>query len=134
METQPMTNKEKQRLHSKKYREASRDVILAKKAEYRKLMRKCSCGEVVSRNNHSRHIKQKKHSQLLQDQEVIKEEDVVYVDTIEEVKEEATRTVEEPLLEITEEEMKPPLSSSDLIQKMIFYGLPCSAFVALCYF
>ena len=63
----------------------------------------CSCGEVVSRNNYSHHITQKKHSQLLQ--EVIKEEDVVYVDTIEEVKEEAIQTVEEPLLEITEEEL-----------------------------
>ncbi len=90
---------------SRKYREANRDVILAKQAEYRKIMRMRSCGEVVSRNNYSHHTKQKKHSQLLQDQEVIKDEDVVYVDTIEEVKEEATQTVEEPLLEITEEEM-----------------------------
>ncbi len=99
-----MTRKEKQRLYSRKYREANRDVILAKQADYRKLMRMCSCGEVVNRNNYSHHIKQKKHSQLLQ--EVIKEEDVVYVDTIEEVKEEAIQgePIEEPLLEISEEE------------------------------
>ncbi len=39
METQPMTKQEKQRISSKKYREASRDAILAKQAEYRKLTR-----------------------------------------------------------------------------------------------
>ena len=51
MEPPPVTRKEKQRLYSRKYREANRDVILAKQAEYRKLMRMCSCGEVVSRHH-----------------------------------------------------------------------------------
>ena len=116
METQPMTTKERQRISSKKYREANRDVILAKQAEYRKLTRKCSCGEIVSRNNYSHHIKRKKHLRLLQDQGEIKEEDVVYVDTIDDdkIKEEAIQQepAEEPLLEITEEE-------TTLIQRLL---------------
>ena len=98
-----MTKQERKRLYDKKYREANRDAILAKQADYRKLTRKCSCGEIVSRNSYSHHIKgKKKHLRLLQDQELIKEED-----TIQEVKEEAIQgeTVEEPLLEISEEEI-----------------------------
>ena len=89
-------------MYGKKYREANRDAILAKQAEYRKLTRKCSCGEIVNRNNYSHHIKRKRHLRLLQDQEVIKEED-----TSEEIKEEAIQgePIEEPLLEISEEEM-----------------------------
>ena len=60
METQPMTKQERKRLYDKKYREANRDLILAKQAEYRKLTRRCSCGEIVSRNHYSHHIKTKK--------------------------------------------------------------------------
>ena len=102
MEAQPTTTKERQRIYGKKYREANRDVILAKQAECRKLTRKCSCGEIVGRNNYPHHIKGKKHERLLQDQEVIKEED-----TSEEMKEEAIQgePIEEPLLEISEEEI-----------------------------
>ena len=64
-------------------------------------MCQCSCGQTV-------HLKTKKHSRLLQEQQVVKPDDV-YADTIEEisveVKEEAIQgePVEEPLLEITEE-------------------------------
>ena len=109
MENQPMTNKERQCLYNKKYREANRELLLPVKAEYRKIMCQRSCGQMVSRNNLSHHLKTKKHLWLLQDQEVIKEEDVVYVDTIDEidvkVKEEAVQgePVEEPLLEISDE-------------------------------
>ena len=39
MEPQPMTKQERKRLYDKKYREANREVILAKQAEYRKLTR-----------------------------------------------------------------------------------------------
>ena len=60
METQPMTKNERQCIYGEKYREASRDVILAKQADYRKRARKCSCGEIVNRNNYSHHIKRKK--------------------------------------------------------------------------
>ncbi len=70
-------------------------------------MRKCSCGEIASMNNFSQHTKRKKHLRLLQDQELIKEEDVASVDTIDDdkIKEEAIQqeTIEEPLLQITEE-------------------------------
>ncbi len=60
MEIQPMTKQERKRLYDKKYREANRELILAKQAEYRKLTRICSCGEIVSRNHYSHHIKTKK--------------------------------------------------------------------------
>ena len=92
-----MTKQERKRLYDKKYREVNRELIIAKQAEYRKLTRRCSCGEIVSRNHYSHHIKTKKHLRLLQEQEVIKEE----------IKEEAIQqeTVEEPILEITEEEI-----------------------------
>ena len=81
-------------MYDKKYREANRELILAKQAEYRKLTRKCSCGEIVNRNHYSRHIKTKKHLRLLQE---VKPDDAI------EVKEEAIQgPVEEPLLEITE--------------------------------
>ncbi len=110
MEAQPMTKQEKQRLYSKKYWEANREAILKRKAEYCKVMYSCKRGQVVRRNNLSDHLKTKKHLRLLQEQqEVVKDEDVVYVDTVEEVsvkvKEEAIQgeSVEEPLLEITEE-------------------------------
>ncbi len=101
METQPMTKQERKRLYDKKYREANRELILAKQAEYRKLTRRCSCGEIVSRNHYSHHIKTKKHLRLLQE---VKPDDAI------EVKEEAIQgePVEEPLLE-------PPPASSDLI-------------------
>ena len=111
MENQPMTKQERQHIYNKKYREAHRETILAKKAEYRKIMYQCNCGETVVRNNLARHLKQKKHLQLLQDQEVIKEEEVIYLKTMEEIdvkiKEEAIQeeSIEEPLLEITEEEI-----------------------------
>ncbi len=85
MENQPMTKQDWQRIYNKKYREANREAILAKKAEYRKIMYQCSCGETVVRNNLARHLKQKKHLQLLQDQEVIKEEEVIYLNTMEEI-------------------------------------------------
>ena len=72
----------------------------------------CNCGQVVRRSNLSDHLKTKKHLRLLQEQqEVVKDDDVVYVDTSEEVddktEEEATQgePVEEPLLEITDEGM-----------------------------
>ncbi len=108
METQPMTKQERKRLYDKKYREANRELLLLVKAEYRKIMCQCSCGQTVSRNNLSHHVKTKKHLRLLQEQqeEVVKPDDVVYVDTMEELTEEAIQqeTVEEPLLEITEEE------------------------------
>ncbi len=89
-----MTKQERKRLYDKKYREANRELILAKQAEYRKLTRKCSCGEIVSRNHYSHHTKGKKHLRLLQEQqeEVVKPDDVVYVDTIEELNEEAIQT------------------------------------------
>ncbi len=103
MEAQPMAKKEKQRLYNKKYREANRELILAVKAEYRKIICQCSCEENTIRNNLSRHLKSKKHLRLLQEQqkEVVKPDDVV--DTEEEALQ--TEPVEEPLLEITEEEM-----------------------------
>ncbi len=81
-------------------------------------MYKCSCGEMVVRNNLARHLKQKKQLQLLQDQEVIKEEEVIYLKTMEEIdvkiKEEAIQeeSIEEPILEITEEEIS-------LIQRLL---------------
>ena len=121
METQPMTTQERQRIYSKKYREANRDAILAKQAENRKLTRKCSCGEIVNRNNYSHHSKWKKHLRLLQDQAVIKEDDDVPVNTTQEIKEEAIQgePIEEPLLEITEEEMSLlvfwPYSKDDIL-------------------
>ena len=60
MENQPMTKQDRQRIYNKKYREASRETMLAKKAEYRKIMYQCSCGETVVRNNLARHLKEKK--------------------------------------------------------------------------
>ena len=95
METQPMTKQERKRLYDKKCREVNRELILAKQAEYRKLTRRCSCGEIVSRNHYSHHIKTKRHLRLLQE---VKPDDAI------EVKEEAIQgePVEEPLLEITE--------------------------------
>ena len=106
MEPQPMTKQERKRLYDKKYREVNRELILAKQAEYRKLTRRYSCGEIVSRNHYSHHIKTKKHLRLLQEQ-VVKPDGIFYVDTIAELKEEAIQqeTVEEPLLAITEEEI-----------------------------
>ncbi len=108
-----MTQKERRRFYSKKYRDANTALVWAVKAEYRKVMHQCSCGQMVSRNNLSHHLKTKKHLRLLQEQqeEVVKPDDVVYVDTIEEisvkVKEEDIHgeSVEEPLLEITDEDM-----------------------------
>ena len=98
---------------SKKYWEANRELLLLVKAEYRKIMCQYSCGQTVSRSNLSHHLKTKKHLRLLQEQqeEVVKPNDVVYADAIDEIdvkiKEEATlgEPVEEPHLEITEEEM-----------------------------
>ncbi len=100
METQPITKQERKRLYDKKYREVNREVILAKQAEYRKLTRRCSCGEIVSRNHYSHHIKTKKHLRLLQE---VKPDDTIEEISVE-VKEEAIQgePVEEPLLEITE--------------------------------
>ena len=62
MEAQPMTKKERQRLYSKKYREANRELLLIAKAEYRMVMyqRKCSCGQTVSRSNLPHRMKTKK--------------------------------------------------------------------------
>ena len=106
MEIQPMTKQERKRLYDKKYREVNRDLIIAKQVEYRKLTRICSCGEIVSRNHYSHHIKTKKHLRLLQEQEeVVKPDDADAIEEISvEVKEEAIQgePVEEPLLEITE--------------------------------
>ncbi len=105
-----MTKQERKHICDKKYREANRELILLLKAEYRKRMCQCSCGQMVSRNNLSHHLKTKKHLRLLQEQEVVKPNDV-YADTIEEisveVKEEAIQgePIEEPLLEITDEDV-----------------------------
>ena len=69
-------------------------------------MCQCSCGETAVRSSLARRLNQKRHSQLLQDQEVIREEEVIYLNTIEEIKEEAIQgePIEEPLLEISDEE------------------------------
>ncbi len=95
-----MTKQERKRLYDKKYREVNRELIIAKQAEYRKLTRICSCGEIVSRNHYSHHIKTKKHLRLLQE---VKPDDTIEEISVE-VKEEAIQgePVEEPLLEITE--------------------------------
>ncbi len=102
MEPQPMTQQGRKRLYDKKYREANRELLLLLKAEYRKKMCQCSCGQTVSRSSLSHHLKTKKHLRLLQEQEeVAKPNDVA--DTEEEAIQQ--ETVEEPLLEITEEEV-----------------------------
>ena len=70
MEDQKLSQREKRAIYmmkyNPKYRETHQEAIQETRAVYMQKKTVCSCGMEVIRNNHTQHLKTKKHSKALE--------------------------------------------------------------------